>query len=112
MTPIRGDLPDDVREKLEMALAWLGDRQPLLRECLQDLRVRLDDRVTVITPDTSGEGMVANPGALRDLEADAVAGALVSAVLAAPRLTGLPEDRYDAFRDAVEELWDGYLDEE
>ena len=105
-------MPADVRRKLEEAVDWLGERQPFLAEVVRPLVVRPDDRVTIASPDPAHRGLVVNPAAIGDLGVAAVAGALVGACLAAPGITGLSGEEYRRFLAAVEELWDGYLEEQ
>lgn len=107
----KGQLPTDVRRKLEEAVEWVGARQPFLAECMRPFSARPDGRVTIVSPDPGHESLVVNPAAIRDLDVATVAGALVGAYLAAPGLTGLSEGGYREFLDAVDELWDGYLEE-
>lgn len=81
-------LSPELSRRVEAALRWLRGRDEMLATCLEAVEVRAGPHVLVAAPARAG-WIRANPEALRSLEPEELAGALVACLLVAPDgLTG------------------------
>ncbi len=81
-------LSPELSRRVEAALRWLRRRDEVLADCLEEVEVRAGPHVLLAAPARAG-WIRANPEALRSLEPEELAGALVACLLVAPDgLTG------------------------